>query len=92
MRLKKIQKKAMSNFEIIGYAVLAIVVLLIAIVIFTKLAKSPSGSIDKVSENQNKQTDECLKNPANCFQAAPLDYYDYDIGFISDNDVTKFVM
>ena len=64
--MKQIRKKAMSNFEIIGYAILAIIVIIVAITIFTKLSKNPSSTLGKIGENTKTNTDSCISNPSSC--------------------------
>ena len=56
----------MNTFEVIGYAVLAIVVILVCIVVFTKLVKSPSTSISVISDSTTKNVESCKTDPANC--------------------------
>lgn len=64
--MRRIQtKKGMSQFEVIGYAVLALIVLLVSIFIFTKLSSGPSKTIGEFTD-KTTNTDECIKNPDTC--------------------------
>lgn len=60
------QKKAMATFEVIGYAILAIVVVIVAVIIFTKLSGGSSKTLDKFSDTTGKNTDDCVANPSSC--------------------------
>ncbi len=59
-------KKAMSEFEVIGFAILALVVIIVCIVIFTKLAGGPANTIGAFSNNENANTNNCITNPSTC--------------------------
>lgn len=78
-------KKAMSTFETIGYAILAIVVVLVAIVIFVKLTKGPTNSIETINGGSQKSIDECIKDPTKCGPSTTK-----EISNINEIDVTKY--
>ena len=66
-------KKAMSEFEIIGFAILAIVVIIISVAIFLKFSGAPSQTIGNFANGEASNTNDCIKNPATCvpFQSQP---------------------
>jgi len=66
-------RRAMSSFEVIGYAILTIVVIIVCVIIFTKLTKGPTDSIGGITTATDTSVQDCKNNPSTCNPLAKLE-------------------